>query len=117
MWLSKMMAKGTADSRAQKGSVTISGASGVEAVTGGGARTLPAYMPYGYAGAAPVGEEVVVLPSTDGEIALGIKCKNDDLAAGEVRITSRGGAEIFLKNDGSVVINSLVIDKNGVMQP
>lgn len=116
MWLSKAISKGAADNRAQKGSVTISGLSSIEAQSVSNAKSLSAYAPYGYAASAPSGEEVIVLPSSDGEIALGTRAKDADIEAGEVAITSLGGAKIVLKNDGSVVINSLVIDRNGVIQ-
>ena len=115
MWLSKMVSKNTSASRAQKGNITISGSADVEALATEGARKITAYTPYGYSSAAPVGEEVAVIPSDDGKIALGTKCKDAEIESGEVMITSLGGAKIILKNDGSVVINSTVIDKNGVI--
>ncbi|MBR3148972.1 MAG: phage baseplate assembly protein [Eubacterium sp.] len=115
MWLSKTISKGAADNRAQKGSVTISGSSSVEAQSNANAKSLNTYAPYGYASCAPVGEEVIVMPSRDGEVAIGTKTKEAGLDAGEVMISSLGGASIILKNDGSVIINSLEIDKNGVI--
>lgn len=115
MWLSKTINKNTSDSRAQRGNVTISGSAEIEAHTGGNTKSMDSYTPYGYICAAPVGEEVAVIPSSDGVIALGTKCKAGALKSGEVMLTSLGGATVYLKNDGSVVINSLVIDKNGVI--
>ena len=116
MWLSKMIAKNTADSRAERGSVTISGSSEVEARSSTNAKSLDMYTPYGYACAAPIGEEIIVVPSSDGDVALGAHCKAESLQSGEVMISSLGGAKILLRNDGSVVINSLVINKNGVIE-
>lgn len=116
MWLSKTVNKSAADNRAQRGNVTISGSAEIEAHTGGNTKSMDSYTPYGYTCSAPVGEEVAVIPSSDGAIALGTKCKAETLKSGEVMITSLGGAAIYLKNDGSVVINSLVIDRNGVIQ-
>ncbi len=115
MWLSKAISKGAADNRAQKGSVTIPGSSSIEAQASSNAKSLSAYAPYGYASSAPLGEEVIVLPSEDGEIAIGTRAKAADIETGEVSISSLGGAKIVLKNDGSVIINSLIIDKNGVI--
>ena len=37
------------------------------------------------------------------------------LAVGEIKISSKGGATIILRNDGSIELNSLVIDRNGVI--
>ena len=116
MWLSKAVNRNAADNRAQRGSVTISGSAEIEAHTGGNTKNMETFTPYGYTCSAPVGEEVAVVPSSDGSIALGTKCRAETLESGEVMITSLGGAVIYLKNDGSVVINSLVIDRNGVIQ-
>lgn len=116
MWLSKMIGKSTADNRAQKGSVTISGSSDLEAQYTAGAKSMQAYTPYGYTSAAPIGEEVVVIPSSDGEVALGTRCKASELQSGEVMISSLGGAKIILKNDGTVVINSMVINQEGAIE-
>ena len=111
-----MIAKNTADNRAERGNVTISGSAEVEARSSTNAKSLDTYTPYGYTCSAPVGEEIIVMPSSDGEVALGTRCKAESLQSGEIMITSLGGAKILLKNDGSVVINSLVINKNGVIE-
>ncbi|MBE6816905.1 MAG: hypothetical protein E7520_04290 [Ruminococcaceae bacterium] len=115
MWLSKRITREAADSRAQKGNITISGAERIEAMSSANAQRLGTYTPYGYTSSAPIGEEVIVLPSSDGEIALGTRCKAEQLDSGEVMISSLGGAKILLRNNGDVVINALVIDKNGVI--
>ncbi|MBR0412095.1 MAG: phage baseplate assembly protein [Eubacterium sp.] len=115
MWLSKTIGKSMTDSKAQKGSVTVSGSAALEAQYTAGAKNMEAYTPYGYTSAAPIGEEVVVLPSSDGEITLGTRCKASTLQSGEVMISSLGGAKILLKNDGTVVINSMVINREGVI--
>lgn len=115
MWLSKTIGKSIADNRAQKGSITISGSADLEAQYTAGAKNMESYTPYGYTSAAPIGEEVVVIPSSDGEIALGTRCKSSELQSGEVMISSLGGAKIILKNDGTVVINSTVIGREGVI--
>lgn len=116
MWLSKMIGKGIADNRAQKGSVTISGSADIEAQYTAGTKNMEAFTPYGYTCAAPIGEEVVVIPSSDGEVALGTRCKASELESGEVMIASLGGAKIILKNDGTVVINSMVINREGAIE-
>ena len=38
------------------------------------------------------------------------------LESGEIRIASAGGAKIILKNDGTVIINSMIIGKDGVIK-
>lgn len=116
MWLSRMLSKQNNAEKAEKGSVTISKSDLLEADSSVNTRNLGSYAPYGYSSAAPVGEEVILVPSSDGQVAVGTRCKENELESGEIKITSLGGANIILKNDGSVVINSLVIDKNGVIQ-
>lgn len=62
-------------------------------------------FPYGFASAAQEGDRAVML---DG-VCAGISAAPDNqLAQGEVRLYSAGGAEILLKNNGEVVINGQV---------
>lgn len=64
-------------------------------------------FPYGFASAAAGGGQAVML---DGYCA-GISAVPDaGLAEGEVRLYSAGGAEILLKNNGTVVINGQVFE-------
>ena len=114
MWLSKMLSKNAAATGAEKGSVTISNGSSLEAGATASARNIGVYSPYGYISAPPVGEEIIVIPSLDGQVTIGSKQKEMPIESGEVKITSLGGASILLKNDGTVVINdSLIIDREG----
>ena len=114
MWLSKTLSKNNSSSRAERGSITISNNKSLEACASASARNISVYSPYGYCALPPVGEEVIVIPSLDGQVALGSKSKEGDIISGEVKIQSLGGASILLKNDGSVVINGgLTIDREG----
>ncbi len=116
MWLSKMISKNVLNETAEKGSVTLSDSAQWEASASAGVRNVNSYAPYGYHSAAPVGQEVILIPSSDGQVALGTKIDISSLEAGEIKLCSLGGASIILKNDGSVIINSLVIDKDGVIK-
>lgn len=116
MWLSKMLSGGRAQTlRAERGLVTMSSGSGIEAGGAISTKNIRSYSPYGYDAIPPLGEELIIIPSTDGQVAVGTKLDVSDLQAGEIRLSSVGGAQILLKNDGTVVINSVVIDKNGVI--
>lgn len=115
MWLSKKIVKSNSDNVAESGTVTITSSNSIEANSTVNARNLPTYAPYGYNTVTPVGEQVILVPSSDGQVAVGSRCVENALESGEVCIKSKGGATVMLKNDGSVVINSLVIDKNGVI--
>lgn len=116
MWMSKMLAEGNKAETAENGTVTLSTSSSLEAGSTLSTRSIASYSPYGYQTVIPIGEEVLLVPSSDGQVAVGTKSNEAELEAGEVKITSLGGATIILKNDGSVKINSLVIDKEGVIK-
>jgi len=116
MWLSRKIAKNNLTEKAERGNVTISASDVMEADASANTRSLGSYAPYGYTSNVPVGEEVILVPSSDGQVALGAKCSRNNLESGEVMIASLGGAKILLRNDGTVVINSMVIDRNGVVQ-
>lgn len=65
-------------------------------------------FPYGFASAAESGRQAVML---DGYCAGVTGGQEAGLEEGEVRLYSAGGAEIWLKSDGSVVINGQVFAK------
>lgn len=113
MWLSRKLSQASKNDLAEKGSVTLSNANEIEAGSTISTRSINTYSPYGYSSVEPVGEEVLLIPSSDGQVCVGSKTIANNLESGEVQIMSLGGAKIVLKNDGSVVINSLVIDKDG----
>lgn len=64
-------------------------------------------LPYGFTSQAEAGRQAVML---DGYCA-GLACAPDGgLAAGEVRLYSAGGAEIYLRGDGRVEINGQIFE-------
>lgn len=58
--------------------------------------------PYGVSSRAQEGREALML---DGYCTGVVAAADNTLAPGEVRLYSAGGAEIYLKNNGDVVIN------------
>lgn len=115
MWISKRLRNAMTEPKAERGNVILSDSDGVEAGGTITTRNVHSYLPYGYNSTPPIGEEVMLLPSTDGQVLIGARA-TCDIEGGEVIISSLGGAKIHLKNDGSIVLNSLVIDKNGVIE-
>lgn len=113
MWLSKMFSSSREDEKAEYGNVTMSVSDKVETASSVNIRETSTYSPYGYSAKLPVGERVMLVPSADGQAIVGTRNKEAKLEAGEIEICSKGGAKIVLKNDGSVVINSLTISKEG----
>lgn len=116
MWLSKRMSKSTSANQAETAKLTISNDSQSETSGSSTARNIVFYTPYGYCCSVPTGAEMLVLPSASGQVVLGTKMSTPTLEQGEIKISSLGGACIILKNDGSVVINGLVIDSKGVIK-
>lgn len=114
MWISKNIAGMGYESLAERGSVTLS-SNEFEAGSTCTQRSIDTFAPYGYQSKAPVGQQVMILPSSDGQAVIGSLCSYKDLDSGEIRIISKGGATILLKNDGTIQLNSLTISKEGVV--
>lgn len=112
MWLSRSF-KSTEQNAAETGVITLNTDDVTEANSSLPSRSAQCFSPYGYSSRIPVGEEVLIVNGASGLAVAGTKMDSGALEQGEVEIRSLGGANILLKNDGSVVINSLVIDKNG----
>lgn len=74
-----------------------------------------AVFPWGFYSKAPSDVNGVALTLEDGDVIVGHKISERALSEGEVEIFSKGGASIILKNNGSVIINGLLITKNGTI--
>lgn len=100
MWLTKLGIR-SGGTKLRRGAV--SGTGNELRVQGESEYHYPEMLfPYGYTSAAEDGNRAVML---DG-VCAGIAASPDgELAQGEVRLYSAGGAEILLKNNGEVVIN------------
>ena len=115
MWLSRRLTEKRISTSAELGQVISSG----EQLTAAGSaevRNIPMLVPYGVEGMPPKGENTMMIPCAQGAVCAGIIVNQMDIAEGEVRVFSMGGAEIRLKNNGDVVINGMVIDKTGRIQ-
>ena len=75
-------------------------------VTGESVHVAPELLlPYGFSSAPPSGHQAVLV----GGMCAGVTAVRDSrLEEGEVCLYSAGGAEILLKNDGTVIINGKV---------
>ena len=114
MWISRKLTENSSYHTAERGRITVSNKDKLEADGSLNTRNVISYSPYGYSSLPPKGEEVLLLPFSNGQVAVGTRDRQDKLNSGEVRISSAGGASIVLKNDGSVVINNrFVINKEG----
>ncbi len=102
------------DSTMQTARVTLDEGGDIEAVGVGVDRGVSLFTPYGYTCRLPAGEEVFIAKNGGMQAGLGVRMK-ESVKSGEIKISSPFGSYIHLKSDGSVVINGLVIDKNGTV--
>lgn len=105
MWVSQKMARGQAQSGAQKGVVTDSAAGQVEFLGAVQLGKMQVVGPFGVVSVPVFGAEVLAMPVGDGYVCAGVFPKNADVHPGEVLLFSQGGARVHLKNNGEVVIN------------
>lgn len=114
MWISQqMIAAQKTQPQAQLGSVTGSTQAEIVARGAGEYRHVPAVLPYGIACLPPDGSQAVILASNGGNVCVGMVAEEKDLQAGELMLYSAGGASIYLKNNGEVVINGQVFAAKG----
>ncbi len=106
MWISESLSKTSiAKPTAVRGNVVGSKTGKTEVVSSAEYKGLKCVTPYGVISIPPVSEEAVVLPLVDNEVCIGVVTEVASVQPGEILLKSKGGAEIYLKNDGSVYIN------------
>ncbi len=116
MWISEQISKGQPQTENQTGKSTLNSNGSVEITSTGVCRDVELYSPYGYSFSLPVGQNVLLTRCDGAQAGLGVALSSNALAQGEIKITALSGAYIHLKQDGSVVINGLKINKNGVIE-
>ena len=118
MWLSKKLSKSVsadADTNAQLGSLTISSENMVAAGASSEVRNLEFYAPVGYSFSPSEGQNVLLLSCGSKTVCAGVLMQTDpELKSGEIKISSPGGAQVVLKNNGDIILNKYItVDKNG----
>lgn len=121
LWMAKNMATQTKGKRNTQGAKTdCAKMKGLYPVGAFEYRTLPNCSAYGIYAKPPEGTELVVMSTERGDVCLGavtMDLKNLEVgirpAAGEVLIRSEGGAYVKLCANGSIILNGMVIGKNG----
>lgn len=116
MWISRQIVKGSDDVTIESGRSISGTEQGVDMVSTGVERNVDVFSPYGYSFSLPGGEGVLTARNADGQAIIGINMKDTRLKQGEIKIVSKSGAYVYLKADGSVEINGLIINKNGVVE-
>ena len=112
MWLSRKFGSRQKES-AETGTVAIGGSSTIKTASTVLAENVQNYAPYGYSAFAPCGEEILLISSANGNAGAGTKMSDESINEGEISISSKGGARIVLKNDGSIQINGFVFTADG----
>lgn len=103
----------TRKSGATVAQVSFSESGSFGAVSATEQRGIPVFGPRGVAYRPCEGDNLLVLPADGTEVCAGVLCRSEGLAAGELRLSSSGGASIWLKQSGDVVINDVTITKSG----
>ena len=116
MWISRQIIKPEQQPAVQNAKVTMNAEGEIEAVYSGVERALTIYSPYGYTYSVPRGEELLIAKSDGSQSALGVEMHASGIAQGEILIQSKSGASIYLKKNGSGVINGLIINKRGEIE-
>lgn len=113
MWISRQIMKSQEQPALETGVSTLNRNGEVDAVSTGAERCINIYAPYGYSFSLPTGVDMLLTKSDGEQAAIGVLMKNSDVRPGEIKIKAASGAYIHLKNDGSVVINGLEINRDG----
>jgi len=118
MWISKKLAQSgnqAQNDNTEIGNLSISTDDIVAAISSCEKRKIAFYSPSGVEFLPSVGQNVLLISCGNQTVCAGVEMKKTSkLKAGEIRLFSQGGAEILLKNDGSITLNNrVVIDKNG----
>ena len=110
MWLSRQKINQREECALQTGTVTMG--SGKTAVyTDRERRGISIFAPGGYVWRPTVGQELLILKTEDGGLCASgaeVLPAPEGFADGEVYITSKGGASVWLKNDGSLYLTGAV---------
>lgn len=114
MWLTQQLLSGSGARESERGRVTMNEGGRLSVSAAVHERMVDTYTPYGYAALPPAGARILLVPCAEGSVCAGVQCELPvGLAAGEVRITSAGGARIVLKNNGEIHLNGAVITRDG----
>lgn len=116
MWISKQTIRDEKAPQLESATVTLNANGEIEASSGGMERSVEMYAPFGYSFSALPGSRLLISRGSAEQACLGTRMKCDGISAGEIKITSPFGGYIYLKADGSVVINGLSVNKDGVIE-
>ncbi len=110
MWLLKNLSKNkTHEKINDKGEVINLGASGINIKATQNYADVPVVAPFGIAYKPPENEEIIIMPLHNSCVSIGSVCDTSNLESGEIKLFSKGGASLILKNDGRILANGIDI--------
>lgn len=116
MWISRQLAQEKQETPPiQTAKVTLNNTGEDNGVSAGSERGVKLCSPYGYCFSLPAGESLILTHCDAQQTAIGVTMAAKGLKTGEIKISSESGGYIYLKNDGSVIINGLEINSDGVI--
>mgnify|MGYP000859429277 FL=1 len=108
MWISQKIIT----AQAAKSSADVAKMTGDSAAQGMSEyRGLPFAGPWGIAYQPPNAAQAVIVTTSAGDACIGTLAAERGLKPGELLLYSSGGAELYLKNNGDIVINGQVFHK------
>ncbi|MEG1179135.1 MAG: hypothetical protein RSD42_01850 [Oscillospiraceae bacterium] len=113
MWITKQLTQRENSTAATSAQVTLSDSNEVCTAGSSENRYVSVYAPYGIETRPPIGAQVLLLESEDGIACAGVLCHAQQIQEGEIRLFSKGGASIVLKNSGDITLNGVTIPKQG----
>ncbi|WP_411678044.1 hypothetical protein [Caproicibacter sp.] len=108
MWISQKIIASQAERPAAELAKTTGGAAAQGA---GEYRNLPFAGPWGIAYQPPNAAQAVIVSTSAGDACVGTLAADRGLKPGELLLYSSGGAELYLKNNGDIVINGQVFQR------
>lgn len=96
--------------------VSYSEGAGFGAVGESEHRQIPVFAPRGICYRPCEGDNLLLIPVDGADVCAGV-LSGENLEPGELALSSAGGARILLKKNGDVVINGVVISRDGVVTP
>ena len=108
MWLAKNISKiKQNNSTGSAGRIKQSADRRIAASAANGIGQFALVAPSGIVCIPSKDEDAVVIPTDSGQMCIGVRIPSNsfNIEAGEMVLYSAGGAKIYLKNDGKVIIN------------
>lgn len=112
MILGKVTSPGDYAAQCRVARVTFASAGAFGASAEGEVRSASVVGPAGVRWSPAQGDAVALLPTPEGVLCLG-RVEAPSLPPGEIKLEGPSGGYLWLKSDGSVVINGLTISADG----